>query len=68
MNTDHEQLNILAPRTKKPKFDYLHREVQRAAGDQHFAITHQQPRFQADGALIGRHHREIELIIEHHFG
>ena len=32
MNTDHDQLNILAPRTMKPKFDYLHREVQRAAG------------------------------------
>jgi spermidine/putrescine transport system substrate-binding protein len=32
MNADHDQLNILAPRTIKPKFDYLHREVQRAAG------------------------------------
>ena len=32
MNADHDQLNILAPRAKKPKFDYLHREVQRAAG------------------------------------
>jgi len=32
MNTDHDHLNILAPRAKKPKFDYLHREVQRAAG------------------------------------
>jgi spermidine/putrescine transport system substrate-binding protein len=32
MNTDHDRLNILAPRTIKPKFDYLHREVQRAAG------------------------------------
>jgi len=32
MNTDHDQLNILAPRAMKPKFDYLHREVQRAAG------------------------------------
>src|SRR6516162_3176735 len=32
MNTDRDQLNILAPRTIKPKFDYLHREVQRAAG------------------------------------
>ena len=32
MNTDHDQLNILAPRAIKPKFDYLHREVQRAAG------------------------------------
>jgi len=32
MNADHDQLNILAPRTIRPKFDYLHREVQRAAG------------------------------------
>src|SRR5437667_9216855 len=32
MNTDHDQLNILAPRAIKPKLDYLHREVQRAAG------------------------------------
>src|SRR5438477_1663734 len=32
MNTDNDRLNILAPRTIKPKFDYLHREVQRAAG------------------------------------
>ena len=32
MNADHDQLNILAPRAIKPKFDYLHREVQRAAG------------------------------------
>src|SRR4029077_15712155 len=32
MNTDHDQLNILAPRAIKPKFDYLHREVQRAVG------------------------------------
>src|SRR5215468_10362434 len=32
MNTDHDRLNILAPRTIKPKFDYLHREVQHAAG------------------------------------
>jgi spermidine/putrescine transport system substrate-binding protein len=31
MNKDHDQLNILAPREIKPKFDYLHREVQRAA-------------------------------------
>jgi spermidine/putrescine transport system substrate-binding protein len=31
MNEDHD-LNILAPREMKPKFDYLHREVQRAAG------------------------------------
>jgi spermidine/putrescine transport system substrate-binding protein len=32
MNKDQDQLNILAPRKIKPKFDYLHREVQRAAG------------------------------------
>jgi spermidine/putrescine transport system substrate-binding protein len=32
MNTDNNQLNILAPRAMKPKFDYLHREVQYAAG------------------------------------
>jgi len=32
MNKDHDQLNILAPREIKPKFDYLHREVQRAVG------------------------------------
>src|ERR1700749_2397575 len=32
MNADHDQLNILAPRAAKPKFDYLPREVQRAAG------------------------------------
>src|ERR1700748_189769 len=32
MNTDNDQLNILAPRAIKPKFDYLHREVQRAVG------------------------------------
>jgi spermidine/putrescine transport system substrate-binding protein len=32
MNSDHDRLNILAPRAIKPKFDYLHREVQRAAG------------------------------------
>jgi spermidine/putrescine transport system substrate-binding protein len=32
MNTDHDRLNILAPRAIKPKFNYLHREVQRAAG------------------------------------
>ncbi|HEX3312360.1 MAG TPA: hypothetical protein VHS32_39465, partial [Streptosporangiaceae bacterium] len=32
MNADHDRLNILAPRAIKPKFDYLHREVQRAAG------------------------------------
>jgi spermidine/putrescine transport system substrate-binding protein len=34
MNDDHDQLNILAPRQVKPKLDYLHREVQRAAGRQ----------------------------------
>jgi spermidine/putrescine transport system substrate-binding protein len=32
MNKDHDELNILAPRQVKPKLDYLHREVQRAAG------------------------------------
>jgi spermidine/putrescine transport system substrate-binding protein len=32
MNEDRDELNILAPREMKPKFDYLHREVQRAAG------------------------------------
>ena len=32
MNADHDRLNILAPRAIKPKFNYLHREVQRAAG------------------------------------
>ena len=32
MNADHDQLNILAPRAIKPKFDYLHREVQHAVG------------------------------------
>jgi spermidine/putrescine transport system substrate-binding protein len=32
MNEDRNELNILAPREMKPKFDYLHREVQRAAG------------------------------------
>jgi spermidine/putrescine transport system substrate-binding protein len=31
MNEDQD-LNILAPREMRPKFDYLHREVQRAAG------------------------------------
>src|SRR5215472_16412279 len=31
MNEDQD-LNILAPRAMKPKFDYLHREVQYAAG------------------------------------
>jgi spermidine/putrescine transport system substrate-binding protein len=32
MNDDRDALNILAPREMKPKLDYLHREVQRAAG------------------------------------
>jgi spermidine/putrescine transport system substrate-binding protein len=32
MNEDRDELNILAPRKMKPKFDYLYREVQRAAG------------------------------------
>jgi spermidine/putrescine transport system substrate-binding protein len=32
MNEDQDRLNILAPRQMKPKLDYLHREVQRAAG------------------------------------
>jgi spermidine/putrescine transport system substrate-binding protein len=32
MNDNKDELNILAPREMKPKFDYLHREVQRAAG------------------------------------
>ena len=32
MNKDQDQLNILAPRQMKPKFDYQHREAQRAAG------------------------------------
>src|SRR5215510_11824398 len=32
MNEDRDQLRILAPRAMKPKLDYLHREVQRAAG------------------------------------
>ena len=32
MNTDDNRLNILAPRAMKPKLDYLHREVQQAAG------------------------------------
>jgi len=32
MNTDDNRLNILAPRAMKPKLDYLHREVQHAAG------------------------------------
>ncbi len=32
MNENRDDLNILAPREMKPKFDYLHREVQRAVG------------------------------------
>jgi spermidine/putrescine transport system substrate-binding protein len=32
MNKDQDQLSILAPRQMKPKLDYLHREVQHAAG------------------------------------
>jgi spermidine/putrescine transport system substrate-binding protein len=32
MDDNRDELNILAPRELKPKFDYLHREVQRAAG------------------------------------
>jgi spermidine/putrescine transport system substrate-binding protein len=32
VNDDRDEFRILAPRTMKPKFDYLHREVQRAAG------------------------------------
>jgi spermidine/putrescine transport system substrate-binding protein len=32
MNADNDRLNILAPRAMKPKLDYLHREVQQAAG------------------------------------
>ena len=32
MNTDDNRLKILAPRAMKPKLDYLHREVQQAAG------------------------------------
>jgi spermidine/putrescine transport system substrate-binding protein len=32
MNQSPDELNILAPRAMKPKLDYLHREVQRAAG------------------------------------
>jgi spermidine/putrescine transport system substrate-binding protein len=32
MDDNRDELNILAPREMKPKFDYLHREVQRAAG------------------------------------
>src|SRR5215470_14730019 len=32
MNPNPDELSILARRAMKPKFDYLHREVQRAAG------------------------------------
>ena len=32
MNDKQDQLNILAPWQMKPKFDYQHREAQRAAG------------------------------------
>ncbi len=32
MNANNDELNILAPHAMKPKLDYLHREVQRAAG------------------------------------
>jgi len=32
MNQNRDELNILAPRAMKPKLDYLHREVQEAAG------------------------------------
>jgi spermidine/putrescine transport system substrate-binding protein len=32
MNDNRDELSILAPREMKPKLDYLHREVQRAAG------------------------------------
>jgi spermidine/putrescine transport system substrate-binding protein len=32
VNDDRDQLRILAPREMKPKLNYLHREVQRAAG------------------------------------
>jgi spermidine/putrescine transport system substrate-binding protein len=32
MNHDPDELKILAPREMRPKLDYLHREVQRAAG------------------------------------
>ena len=34
MNQNPDDLRILAPREMKPKLDYLHREVQRAAGRQ----------------------------------
>jgi len=32
MNRDDNQLNILVPRSLQPKLDYLHREVEQAAG------------------------------------
>src|SRR5690348_3117132 len=32
MSQNQDELNILAPRALKPKLDYLHREVQHAAG------------------------------------
>jgi spermidine/putrescine transport system substrate-binding protein len=32
MNDNRDELNILVPHAMKPKLDYLHREVQRAAG------------------------------------
>src|SRR5215472_6778889 len=32
MKKDDNQLNILVPRSLKPKLDYLHREVEHAAG------------------------------------
>src|SRR5215472_11012908 len=32
MKKDDNQLNILVPRSLKPKLDYLHREVEDAAG------------------------------------
>src|SRR6201987_5615727 len=32
MNRHQDELSILGPRAAKPKLDYLHREVQRAAG------------------------------------
>ena len=38
------------------------------AGNQHLAVAHQQPRLQPDGALEGRHHREVEFVVEHHLG
>ena len=35
---------------------------------QHLAVAHDQPRFQSDAALEGRHHREIEVVGQHHVG